>query len=57
MDVAGAALATSIAMFISWLVSIAYIRKMFPEIQFTFLPRRFSGNDEGYPGNWSACRT
>ena len=43
MDVAGAALATSIAMFISWLVSIAYIRKMFPEIQFTFLPRRFSG--------------
>ena len=43
MDVAGAALATSIAMFISWLVSITYIRKMFPEIQFTFLPRRFSG--------------
>ena len=43
MDVAGAALATSIAMFISWLVSIVYIRKMFPEIHFTFLPRRFSG--------------
>lgn len=43
MDVAGAALATSIAMFISWLVSIVYIKKMFPEIQFTFLPRRFSG--------------
>ena len=42
-DVAGAALATSIAMFISWLVSIVYIRKMFPEIHFTFLPRRFSG--------------
>ena len=43
MDVAGAALSTSIAMFISWIVSIVYIRKKFPEIQFTFLPRRFSG--------------
>ena len=42
-DVAGAALSTSIAMFISWIVSIVYIRKKFPEIQFTFLPRRFSG--------------
>lgn len=36
MDVAGAALSTSIAMFISWIVSIVYIRKKFPEIQFTF---------------------
>ena len=43
MDVAGAALSTSIAMFISWIISIVYIRKKFPEIQFTFLPRRFSG--------------
>ena len=43
MDVAGAALSTSIAMFISWIVSIVYIRKKFLEIQFTFLPRRFSG--------------
>ena len=43
MDVAGAALSTSIAMFISWIVSIVYIRKKFPEMQFTFLPRRFSG--------------
>ena len=43
MDVAGAALSTSIAMFISWIVSIVYIRKKFPEIQFTYLPRRFSG--------------
>ena len=34
MDVAGAALSTSIAMFISWIVSIVYIRKKFPEIQF-----------------------
>ena len=31
MDVAGAALSTSIAMFISWIVSIVYIRKKFPE--------------------------
>ncbi len=39
MDVTGAALSTSIAMFLSWLASIIYIRKCFPELNFTFLPR------------------
>ena len=35
MDVAGAALATSIAMFCSWFFSIFYIKKMYPELEFT----------------------
>lgn len=34
MDVAGAALATAIAMFLSWFVSIIYIRKKYPELDF-----------------------
>ena len=41
MDVAGAALATAIAMFASWIFSIAYIIKKYPELEFTILPRRF----------------
>lgn len=39
MDVAGAALATAIAMFASWIFSIIYIRKKYPELEFTVLPR------------------
>ena len=39
MDVTGAALATIIAMFSSWIFSILYIRKKYPELQFTFLPK------------------
>lgn len=39
MDVAGAALATAIAMFSSWFFSIAYIRKKYTELYFTFLPK------------------
>ena len=39
MDVTGAALATIIAMFSSWIFSIFYIRKKYPELQFTFLPK------------------
>lgn len=42
MDVTGAALATSIAMFASWLFSIAYIKKKYPELAFTFLPRKLN---------------
>lgn len=42
MDVAGAALATTLAMYCSWLFSIAYIRKRYPEFQFTLLPRRLN---------------
>lgn len=39
MDVQGAALATSISMFVSWIVSVFYIKKKFPELSFSFLPR------------------
>ncbi len=39
MDVTGAALATTAAMYLSWFVSILYIRSRFPQMQFTFLPR------------------
>ena len=40
MDVAGAALATIIAMFASWFFSIAYIKKKYPELDFSPVPRR-----------------
>lgn len=40
MDVAGAALATAIAMFVSWLFSIVYIQKKYPELDFSPVPRR-----------------
>ncbi len=43
MDVSGAAMATSIAMVLSWLVSVIYIKKRFPELSFTFLPRKING--------------
>lgn len=39
MDVRGAALATIIAMYLSWMVSIIYIRRKFPALSFSFLPR------------------
>ena len=39
MDVSGAALATSIAMFTSWIFSILYIKKKYPELEFSLLPR------------------
>lgn len=42
MDVGGAALATSIAMYVSWIVSIIYIKRKFPEFEFSFLPKHFS---------------
>ena len=42
MDAGGVAMATSIAMVLSWLISIVYIRKRFPELGFTFLPGRCS---------------
>ncbi|MBP3427552.1 MAG: MATE family efflux transporter [Clostridia bacterium] len=41
MDVSGAALATIIAQAAAWLFSIFYIRRKYPELGFTFLPRRF----------------
>ena len=39
MDVSGAALSTSIAMYISWAISIIYIKKKYPELNYTVLPR------------------
>ncbi len=45
MDVAGAALATSIAIYLSWMTSIFYIRRRFPEMQFTVLPRHLYRED------------
>lgn len=41
MDVEGAALATSIAMFVSWFASVAYIMKSEPQLGMTILPRGF----------------
>ena len=45
MDVSGAALATGIAMFLSWIVSVIYMKKRFPELDFSFLPGRFDTED------------
>ena len=42
MDVAGAALATIIAMFASWFASILYIKKRYPELDFSLLPRHLN---------------
>ncbi|MCM1387578.1 MAG: MATE family efflux transporter [Bacillus sp. (in: Bacteria)] len=41
MEVSGAALATIIAMFISWCISICYIKKKFPELHFPVFSRHF----------------
>ncbi|MBR1860655.1 MAG: MATE family efflux transporter [Lachnospiraceae bacterium] len=41
--VGGAALATSIAMMVSWIISIFYIKRRFPELGFTFFPRHIYG--------------
>ncbi|MBQ9142764.1 MAG: MATE family efflux transporter, partial [Lachnospiraceae bacterium] len=41
MDVTGAALATTLAIFSSWFFSIAYIRQKYPELDFHFLPKQF----------------
>ena len=42
MDVSGAALATTIAMCTSWIVSIIYIKTKFSNLKFTFLPSYLS---------------
>ncbi|MBQ8554669.1 MAG: MATE family efflux transporter [Clostridia bacterium] len=39
MDVAGVALATSIAMILSWVCSMVYIMRRYPELGYTPLPR------------------
>ena len=42
MNAAGAALATMLAMYCSWLFSVAYIRRQYPELGFTLLPKRLN---------------
>ncbi len=45
LGVAGAALSTIISMYLSWVISIVYIIKRFPELGFTFLPKHISGKE------------
>ena len=40
MGVTGAALSTTLAMYLSWLISIYFIRRKFPSLGFTYTPRR-----------------
>ena len=40
MDVAGVAIATAVAMFVSWISSVIYIRRKFPELGYELFPRR-----------------
>lgn len=40
MDVSGAALATACAMYASWICSIIYIKKKYPELNYRILPGR-----------------
>lgn len=42
MDVSGAALATTISMYISWIVSIVYIRRKYPDVIDSFLPLHYN---------------
>jgi len=44
MDVTGAALATIIAMFASWIASVLYIRRKYPELEFSVLPRKMDSD-------------
>ena len=41
MDAGGAALSTTLAMYLSWVISIVYIRRKFPELRLTWLPHSF----------------
>ena len=41
MDVGGAALSTTLAMYLSWVISIVYIRKKFPELELSYFPKGF----------------
>lgn len=40
MDVGGAALSTILAMYVSWIVSIFYIRKKFKDVEFAIVPKK-----------------
>ncbi len=45
MDVTGAALATCASVYISWVVSIVYIRKYYPELDYPLFTLRAAGED------------
>lgn len=40
MNVFGVALGTTVAVFFSWILSILYIRKHYPELEFSFFPKK-----------------
>ena len=45
MDVGGAALSTTLAMYLSWVISIVYIRKKFPELELPYFTKVFDTNE------------
>ena len=45
MDVGGVALATTLAMYLSWVISIVYIQKKFPELGLKWLPGAFDAKE------------
>lgn len=45
LDVEGAAFATTFAMYLSWVISIVYIRKKFPELELSYFPKTFDGDE------------
>ncbi len=45
LGVAGVAVATGTAMYLSWLFSIVYIKRRYPELGFTLLPHGIAGSE------------
>ena len=45
LDVAGAAFATTFAMYLSWIISIVYIRIKFPELELSYFPKAFDAGE------------
>lgn len=45
MDAGGAALSTTLAMYLSWMISIVYIRKKFPDLELSYFPKGFDGKE------------
>ncbi len=43
--VSGAAVSTIISMYLSWIISVIYIIKKFPELEFSFQPKHLSGKE------------
>lgn len=45
LDVEGAAFATTFAMYLSWIISIVYIRMKFPELELSYFPKAFDAGE------------